>query len=127
MQINGRFFLIFLIIFLIEIGIALWVNDRWIRPLLGDALVVILIFCFVRSFFPLPTIPLAVGVLLFAYTVEFAQYFELVDRLGLADNRLAATVIGTTFDWRDLLAYTAGVGIILLIHLLGKADSSEFE
>jgi hypothetical protein len=72
-------------------------------------------YAFMRTFFNVRNYKLlAVCILLFAYLVELGQYFELVSRLGLADSRIATTVIGTSFDWRDILAYTIGFGLILL-------------
>ena len=42
----------FIILFLIEAAIALWVHDRFVRPYIGDVLVVVLVYVFVRIFFP---------------------------------------------------------------------------
>jgi hypothetical protein len=67
----------------IEILIALFVRDRFVRPYLGDVLVVMLVYCFVRTFFDLAVLPLTVGVLLFAFTIEFLQYLNIVEVLGL--------------------------------------------
>lgn len=85
---------------------------------MGDALVVVLPFFFVRSFVHVGPIKLSVAVLVFAYLVEFGQYLELIDILGLSNSSIARVIIGTTFDYRDLLAYTLGAGINLLIHTL---------
>ena len=38
------------IIFLVEVCIALFVRDRFIRPYVGDMLVVVLIYTFLRIF-----------------------------------------------------------------------------
>ena len=57
---------------------------------------------------------LAVCILLFSYLVELSQYFDLVSILGLADSKFAALVIGTSFDWRDLISYTIGFILILV-------------
>lgn len=57
---------------------------------------------------------LACGVLLFAWAIETAQYFQVVRLLGLEDNALARIVIGTTFDVRDLLAYSLGIAVVLV-------------
>jgi len=110
---HPRSFAIFLLLFAIEAAIAIWIDDRIIRPLVGDLLVVILVFYFVRAFLCVRTRWLALGSLAFAWAVEFSQYFRLVERLGLADNRLARTVIGSVFDWKDLVAYTIGAAIVV--------------
>lgn len=52
------------------------------------------------------------AVLLFSYGVEIMQYFNLVELLGLGEYKLARIVIGTSFAWSDLLAYTAGAVIV---------------
>ena len=40
----------FLVIFCIEVFIALYVRDSFVRPYMGDALVVVLVYSFVRIF-----------------------------------------------------------------------------
>ena len=42
----------FAVLFLIEGAIAIWVHDRFVRPYMGDVLVVVLVYCFVRIFRP---------------------------------------------------------------------------
>ncbi|MGD1903259.1 MAG: DUF2809 domain-containing protein [Geitlerinemataceae cyanobacterium] len=111
---HPRSFWIFLLLFAIEAAIAIWIDDRFVRPLLGDFLVVILVFYFVRAFVRARTRWIALGSLAFAWAVEFAQYFRLVEVLGLADNRLARTVIGSVFDPKDLVAYTLGALAVVL-------------
>ena len=115
-----KYFFFAVILFVIEVLIAAYVNDAIIRPYVGDYLVVILLYCFVRSFVKLPVIPLAIGVLLFAYAIETLQYFSLVDRLGLRPYRLAVIVIGSTFQWIDLIAYTLGIITVMAIEKYRK-------
>ena len=66
----------FLVIFCIEVLIALYVRDRFIRPYVGDMLVVVLVYSFVRIFLPtgIPRMPFYV--FLFACFVEVLQYFR---------------------------------------------------
>jgi len=110
-----KYFLLAVLLFIIEVLIAAYTNDAIIRPYVGDYLVVILLYCLVRSFVNWPAVPLAVGVLVFAYCVEILQYFNLVDRLGLRHSRLAVIVIGSSFEWIDLVAYTAGIATVIAI------------
>lgn len=115
-----RFFLLTLVLFVIEVLIAVYVHDNFVRPYVGDFLVVMLLYCAVRTFINASPLKITVAVLLFAYLVELLQYFHLVDRLGLAGNTVARTVIGYGFEWLDLLAYTLGVITILLLeHFFG--------
>ena len=104
-----------LLLFITEVLIALFVHDQFIRPYIGDFLVVILIYCFVKSFLNTPVVPTAIGVLLFAYTVELLQYFRIVEVLGLQHSRAARIIIGSSFEWQDMLAYTLGILMVILI------------
>lgn len=108
-------FLISIIIFFIEIFIAKFVDDAFIRPYGGDILVVILIYYFVKSFVQVKPFYLALGVLLFAYMVEVGQYFRMVEVLGLQDYKMMRIVLGTSFSWIDILCYTIGAIICYLI------------
>jgi hypothetical protein len=106
--------MIFSIVFAIEVIIAIFVRDRWIRPLLGDLLVVIAIAYFIRAFFAIRMTKIAIGTLIFAYAIELLQLLKIIDILGWRDSLLARLTIGTTFDWRDLVAYTIGVAIVII-------------
>jgi len=112
---NRSYFLIAVLLFVIEVLIALFAHDRIIRPYVGDFLVVILIYCFVRSFFNIPVWISATGVLLFAYFIEILQYFNIVEKLGLQKYSLARTIIGTSFEWIDMIAYTLGMITVVII------------
>lgn len=112
---HTQYFIITVILFVIEILIALYVNDSFIRPYLGDLLVVILIYCAIRAFFDTPVVATAIGVLAFSFLVELLQYFNIISVLGLQHNRLARVVIGTSFTREDLIAYAAGIVIVLLV------------
>ncbi|WP_341841195.1 DUF2809 domain-containing protein [Chitinophaga caseinilytica] len=112
---NAGYFWLTLLLFVTEVLIALYVHDDFVRPYVGDFLVVILIYCFVRSCVEAPVFPVALGVLVFSYIVEVMQYFQVVKLLGLGHSRLANVVIGNHFSWSDMAAYTLGIaGVILL-------------
>ncbi|RAW02239.1 ribosomal maturation YjgA family protein [Pseudochryseolinea flava] len=119
---NRNYFYIAALIFVVELLIACFVRDRIIRPYVGDVLVVILVYCFVKSLFNLPVVPVAIGVCIFAFTVEYLQYINIVEKLGLQKNELARIAIGTLFEWIDLLAYTFGTLIILIVETWNKKN-----
>lgn len=104
-----------ILVFMTEVMIALFVKDTFVRPYLGDVLAVILIYCVVKSFLKWSVLSVAIVVLLFAFTIEFLQLIRIVDILGLDTSPIARTVIGTSFSWGDLIAYVAGIGIVLLV------------
>jgi hypothetical protein len=115
---NLKYFFFALALFIIEILIALFVRDNFIRPYFGDFLVVMLIYCAVKSFIKASALKISIFVLCFAYTLEVLQYFNIVDRLGLSDNIVAKTVIGYGFEWWDILAYTLGIITVLILERL---------
>ena len=57
----------------------------------------------------------ALSVLLFSYSIEILQYFHIVNIPGLQDIQIARVIIGTSFAWMDLIAYTLGIGIVLYL------------
>lgn len=110
---NKNYFGLTLLIFCVEVLIALYIHDSFVRPYLGDVLVVILIYCFVKSFVKLPVLTAATSVLLFAFIVEFLQYLDIVNKLHLEKSKLARIVIGTSSSWIDLLTYVVGIAIVI--------------
>lgn len=107
-----KYLLAFIIFFITEVLIAVYVHDDFIRPYVGDILVVVLLYCFVKIFVPYKVKLMTLYIFIFSAFVEILQYFKLVEMLGLQDNRFARIVIGSVFDWKDILCY--GVGCILL-------------
>ncbi|GAA4735187.1 DUF2809 domain-containing protein [Flavisolibacter ginsenosidimutans] len=109
------YFLLTFLLFVVEVSIALFAHDRFVRPYAGDFLVVILLYCFGKSFLKIPALPLAMTVLLFAYAIETAQYFHLVNRLGFQNHNIIRIILGSSFEWGDMLAYTLGIVFVLLV------------
>lgn len=122
---SKAYFILTIFLFLTEVLIALYVHDSFIRPYFGDVLVVILIYCFIKSFLKVPVLPLAIGVLLFAFTVETLQYFAIVKKLGLEHSRLANIVIGNSFAWADIWCYVAGIAVVLIAEYLRPHNSKK--
>ncbi len=104
-----------IIILIIEIGIALFIHDNFIRSYVGDFLVVILIYCFLQSFLSTEVWRTATGVLLFYYIIEILQYFYVLNKAELQKFTLARIILGTSFEWIDIGAYTAGIALVLFI------------
>ncbi|MBT3301147.1 MAG: DUF2809 domain-containing protein [Bacteroidetes bacterium] len=111
---NKKYFGLAVLIFLVEIAIALFVHDNFIRPYIGDLLVVVLIYCFIKSFLKLPVLTVALFVLIFSFSIEILQFLNIVEKLGLENSKTAKIVIGTSFNWLDLLAYLTGIGFVLI-------------
>jgi hypothetical protein len=111
---DPKYLLLAAIIFVTEVGIALFVTDTLVRPFVGDVLVVVLIYCALRIFLNVNYRLAALGVLIFACAIEILQYFDYVKLLGLEQNRVLSVALGRTFEWLDFAAYFAGFLLIVL-------------
>lgn len=99
----------------VEIAIACCFHDRFVRPFVGDALVVCLLYTLLRSCWPPPRVHprrLALAVLLFCFLVEALQGLDYVAWLGLEGHRWISVLLGRTFSLEDFAAYTAGYAAI---------------
>ncbi|WCO00857.1 ribosomal maturation YjgA family protein [Psychroserpens ponticola] len=101
----------------IEICIATFLTEGFIRHTFGDFLAVILLYCGIRTFIKVNPFYLAIGVLFFAFVIEFGQLYNLLDYLHLRQHKLATIILGSTFHFTDLIAYTLGTISILIIDL----------
>ena len=101
-----------LIFLAIEVLIALYVHDDFVRPYVGDMIVVLPVYTLIRVFIPEKVRLLPLYVFLFAVLVEFLQWIHIVDLLGLSDSRFWSTVIGTGFDVKDIGCYAIGCVVL---------------
>ena len=115
-QFNLRYFLIFISIFILEVIIALFSKDNFIRPYFGDFLVIFLVYYFLLSFINVDKNKIALGVLVFAFTVEIIQYLQVLSYLNLEKNRILRIVAGNTFSFEDLIIYTLAFLTIILFN-----------
>ncbi|HCM34979.1 MAG TPA: DUF2809 domain-containing protein [Chryseobacterium sp.] len=123
LQFSLKYFLISIFIFLIEVLIATKLKDVFfVRAYLGDVIVVILLYTLVKSFFRVDNQKLIGGILIFSCMVEFAQYFNIAEKLGFREGSLMYIVIGNSFSWIDILCYAAGC---LLIYLFVKMTENK--
>lgn len=117
----------FLILLIVEAAIAIYVHDDFIRPYIGDVLVVGVVYSFVRIFVPDGVKLMPLYVFLFAAAVETLQYFQLVKLLGLEGNAFARIIIGATFDVKDIMCYFAGMLIIAALETWRKSSRAKAE
>ena len=111
---NKTYFILTLILFIIEIIIGFYLHDNLIRPFAGDLLVVILIYTSLKSFFSVPVLPMVAIVLTFSFIIEVTQYFHLISFMGLQNSKIAAILLGTSFSVADLLCYLTGCLVIII-------------
>ena len=97
-----------LLLLFIEIVIALYVHDDFIRPYVGDVLVVIVIYTFIRIIVPEKCRLLPLYIFIFSAGVELLQLANIVEILGVEDNRFFMILIGSVFDIKDIVCYAVG-------------------
>ncbi|WP_026753731.1 DUF2809 domain-containing protein [Sediminibacter sp. Hel_I_10] len=112
---HRNFFIAALFLLTVEVCIALFIKQGSIRHTFGDVLATILLYCIFRSFLDVKPLYLAISVLLFSYAIEFSQLLNLLEILGLRENKFLTIVLGSTFHTLDLIAYTLGALFIFII------------
>lgn len=123
LKFNIPYFIAFVILFCVEALIAIYLKDGFIRHTFGDYLVVILLYCFFKSFIRGMTFQTALAVLIISYAIEFLQLTNFLELLQLQDSSLAKTILGSTFHMSDLVAYSLGVITILIFEHIHNGNS----
>ncbi|MGL6129010.1 hypothetical protein BBI01_14835 [Chryseobacterium artocarpi] len=114
-QFSLKYFLISIFIFLIEVLIATKLKDVFfVRAYLGDVIVVMLLYTLIKSFFSVNNEKLILGILIFSCLLEFAQYFNIAEKLGFRKGSLMYIIIGNSFSWIDILCYAVGCLLLYL-------------
>ncbi|SFZ92713.1 Protein of unknown function [Flaviramulus basaltis] len=115
MKLNKTYLIISILLFIIEVLIAWYLKSGFIRHTFGDFLAVILLYSIVKSFLDINSFKLAIYVLVFAFIIEFLQLANILKAFNLENNNLIKTILGSTFQISDLVAYTLGIITILII------------
>ena len=108
-----RYFLLAVGLFMLEIGIARFAHDRFVRPYVGDFLATILLYCLLKSVWLAPAGRVVAVALLVSYGIEVAQLAHVLSWLGWQQSAAARLVLGSQFEWGDMLAYTLGAALVL--------------
>lgn len=122
---HARYFLLTCLFLIIEIVIALFVTDDLVRPYLGDVLVVVLLYCFVRAFFRIAVAQTLLLVIAFSILVEVSQYLNLISFLDLQGSTFARTVLGNSFSWGDIVMYFIGGGCVFISEHIGTGTTDQ--
>lgn len=118
LRFSKTYFVATLIVFMIEVFIAVFVRDAFIRPFVGDTLAVILVYCSLKIMVLNTKIALIGISLLIAFCIEALQACNFIEHVGLSENTLARVVLGTSFSWGDIIAYTVGAFLISIFDYL---------
>ena len=119
-NINKTYLAISILLLVVEIAIAIFVNDQFIRPIFGDYLASILLFYMIATFVKLSENKIAIITLTISYIIEVLQYIHVLELLNLDKIKILNIVLGNSFSWTDMLAYTLGILTVLLILNLKK-------
>lgn len=107
----------FFILIVVTIILGLLSRHLAIIPLfIGDILWATMVYFMVRFIFTTkPEKFVAIVSLLFCYAIEFSQLYKAPWINNLRHSLFGRLVLGDTFLWTDLVCYTVGVAIGILI------------
>lgn len=124
-QFNLKYFLFTVLLFVTEVLIATILKDIFfVRAYLGDVIVVILLYTFIKSFMVINNEKLIAGIFIFSCLIEFAQYFNIAEKIGFQKGSLMYIVIGNSFSWIDIACYAVGC---MVLYMIIKLNSSKKE
>lgn len=125
LEMSRRFYCgAFALLLAVEVCIALFVHDAFVRPYLGDVLVIELLYCLFRGPIGCKGKYLVPAVIALGGLAEILQYLCLADRFGLDAASPLRIVLGSTFDWADLGCYLAGGLVLTLWELKTRPGSA---
>ena len=116
-------FIIFLALFLIEVVIAKFFHDKIIRPFLGDFLAVIALYFLLKSFLKFSISTIALMSISIAYLLELLQYLHFIELAGLEKYKILVIILGSSFDWGDILAYTLGFLFLIFVEKITNKNT----
>lgn len=90
-----------------------------LRGFVGDVVAVGWAYLVYRSFIRAGVLPLAIAALLTGYVVEFGQYLARLFGWRL-EQPVLRILLGSVPDWWDVLAYTLGFFLVLLLAALRR-------
>ena len=101
------------LLFAAELCIALFVKDSFIRPYVGDILVIPLLCSLFRMIVPNKPRFLGLYAVISGVIAEMLQLIRMDEILGI-DGTVLGIIMGSTFDIKDIVCYVTG-GILFFI------------
>lgn len=120
MKINTKYIIVFILLLLVEIFIALYVRDAFVRPYLGDSIAIAFVYGFIMIFVKKshhfkPKVIVASISLLIGILVEALQATSFLEVTGLGSIKWLRIILGSSFSWADMVAYLGGFIAVILI------------
>ncbi len=107
-----------MVLTVVEVLIAMFVHDEWVRPYGGDIIIIFVIYAFIRMLLPHGLVSLPIVILLFACLAEGLQYINIVEKLGLGDIEFFNVLLGTVGDVKDIICYAVGCLILIIYEII---------
>lgn len=102
--------------FVVCVLIVLYARELWtVRWWIWDVVIILLLYVIIKSIIEVPPIVLISIIVILAIVIEVLQYFQLVQIMWLESNSLARLIIGSVFDFQDILSYLVGGGLCVLL------------
>lgn len=117
-----NYLIISILLLITEILIALFAKDQFIRPIFGDYLATILLTYILATFLKIEFNKIVILALGISYAIEVAQYIHILELLYLDKIKILKILLGNSFSWTDMLAYTLGTITVLTIHNFKKKN-----
>ena len=118
---NSRLTYLFLIVITIILGL-LSRHIKGIPLFIGDVLWATMVYFIVHLLFINRTIKwVTIASLLFCYAIEFSQLYQAPWINNIRHTVIGGLILGEVFLWGDMLSYTVGVALAIVIEkLIGK-------
>lgn len=91
----------------------MFVRDRFIKPYIGDVLLISLLYSFAQIFLNNRVKKLYLYIFIIGVLVEILQFRNIASLLKLSDNKILSIVVGSAFDWKDIICYFVGMLLII--------------
>ena len=118
---------VFSTLILIEVVIALFVHDNFIRPYVGDVIIVPVIYFFIKTICTKQIKYLVPVIFIFTIIVEWLQYINILEFLGLYHVGFLRILIGTTFSWIDIFCYAIGCMVLLIYEMVNSKSTKKHQ
>jgi Protein of unknown function (DUF2809) len=112
---NHKYASLFILLFMIEVFIALFMHDAFVRPIFGDFLAVIALYNLFKTFYNFKISIATSLVFVVAAFVEFLQYIHILAFFHLEKNKLLNIIAGNSFSWGDIIAYVLGCLFVFFV------------
>ena len=100
-----------------EVIIALFFKGTFVRYYVGDVLVIPLLCCIVRILFPKKPRLLGIYMIAAGIIAEILQFLQIDVLLGLRGT-VTGVIVGSTFDFGDIICYVIGGLLFFLAEAL---------